>query len=280
MPENTPRLSIPKPLGNEYFNRENFNEILNVIDLNAATNEEVEDLAGAGRTTETVKSVADALETHKQDLASQEVGKGASLIGVQDADGLFTAITVEGALKEAKEKADLAFTQANDIKTKWSSVVGSPLLSSDTSDDLQSKTQTIKNTLATNLTIKGQTSVGAEPLGELADKVALVNTGKRWATGTGTALSNFRAFTVSGLDFRPSLVIVEIDANNRRLVVNDLSTITSTNKNKLNRAVVDGGATNGSVVLSNPSVLNNDGFTVYPNDNTTTTFACKWWAIE
>lgn len=73
MPENTQRLSIPKPLGNEYFNRENFNEILDVIDLNAATNEEVENLAGAGRTTETVKSVADELATHKQEDATDDV---------------------------------------------------------------------------------------------------------------------------------------------------------------------------------------------------------------
>ncbi|UGB31718.1 hypothetical protein [Metabacillus sp. B2-18] len=36
MPTNTPRLGIPKPLGNEYFNRTKFNEILDTIDTGAA----------------------------------------------------------------------------------------------------------------------------------------------------------------------------------------------------------------------------------------------------
>lgn len=42
MSTNTPKLNIPKPLGNEYFNRTKFNEILDVIDQNAAS---VEDLS-------------------------------------------------------------------------------------------------------------------------------------------------------------------------------------------------------------------------------------------
>lgn len=64
------------------------------------------------------------------------------------------------------------FTFANDGKTKWSSVIGSPLVSGDTFTQMQSKTQTIKDTLATNLTAKGQTSTGAEALQALANKVA------------------------------------------------------------------------------------------------------------
>lgn len=48
--------------------------------------------------------------THKADMASQELGKGASLVGVHDAANLFTATTVEGALKET-------FTLASNGKT-------------------------------------------------------------------------------------------------------------------------------------------------------------------
>lgn len=64
----------------------------------------------------TVTTLQTEVTTHKQDLASQAAGKGASLIGVQDVDGLFNATTVEGALKEAKEKADLAFQTGNNVK--------------------------------------------------------------------------------------------------------------------------------------------------------------------
>ncbi|EPE61270.1 carbohydrate-binding CenC domain protein [Exiguobacterium sp. S17] len=99
------------------------------------------------------------------------------------------------------------FTFANDGKTKWSSVIGSPLLSSDTFTQMQSKTQTIKNTLATNLTAKGQSSVGTETLTALADKVANVETGKKFATGTVTATSN-GTITLSGLAFSPTIVMV------------------------------------------------------------------------
>lgn len=64
------------------------------------------------------------------------------------------------------------FTFANDGKAKWSSVIGSPLVSGDTFTQMQNKTQTIKNTLATNLTAKGQSSTGTETLTALAGKVA------------------------------------------------------------------------------------------------------------
>lgn len=42
----------------------------------------------------------DDATTHSADIASQELNKGASLIGIHDTDNLFTATTVEGALKE------------------------------------------------------------------------------------------------------------------------------------------------------------------------------------
>lgn len=115
-----------------------------------------------------------------------------------------TSKTLKGAINEVKQSA-------NDIKTKWASVVGSPLLATDTQAQLQTKTQTIKNTLATNLTAKGQSSVGTETLTALANKVANVNIGKKWASGT---LSNFTADnthvqSVRGLAFKPKYILTE-----------------------------------------------------------------------
>lgn len=76
------------------------------------------------------------------------------------------------------------FTFANDGKTRWSNVIGSPLLSSDTFTQMQSKTQTVKNTLASNLTSKGQAAAGSEPLSSLAEKVANIQVGLRLSSGS------------------------------------------------------------------------------------------------
>lgn len=111
------------------------------------------------------------------------------------------------------------FTFANDGKSKWSSVIGSPLVSGDTFTQMQSKTQTIKNTLATNLTEKGQASTGAETLTALVAKVSNVATGKKWASGTVTSSSSNEGFyrgdgymsyipsvVVTGLTFKPTTI--------------------------------------------------------------------------
>lgn len=63
----------------------------------------VNDLAGVGRTDETVKGNAEDIgfvSTQMAELASNELGKGSSKVGIHDADGNFTATDVEGALKE------------------------------------------------------------------------------------------------------------------------------------------------------------------------------------
>lgn len=146
--------------------------------------------------------VEGALTTHQADLASQESGKGASLIGINDSGNKFTSTTVEGALGEL-------FQFANDGKTNIATVVGSPTLSSDTFSKIKSDIQTQKNNLATNLTNKGQSSSGTETLKSLVDKVANVNTGKKWAIGTSTSNSS-SLLTVSGLTFTPSVVIVHV----------------------------------------------------------------------
>jgi hypothetical protein len=48
VPENTPNLGIPKPLGNEYFNRSNFNQILDVIDNKSTKKESFDEHTTAG----------------------------------------------------------------------------------------------------------------------------------------------------------------------------------------------------------------------------------------
>jgi len=117
------------------------------------------------------------------------------------------------AVKTAMDRADAAFLQANDIKGKWAGVVGSPLLTTDTQAQLQTKTQTVKNTLATNLTAKGQPTVGTESLTALANKVASVNTGKKWASGSGLSVSGGE-LSIRTLAFRPNFIIANGTSNN------------------------------------------------------------------
>ncbi|MEH6942947.1 tail fiber protein [Bacillus sp. JJ722] len=96
---------------------------------------------------------------------------------------------------------------ANDIKKKWANVVGSPLLPNDTQAQLMNKTQTIKNTLASNLTAKGVSATGTEGLQALAGKVAniekigSVSTGyviiggfNAWRATTSTTFQSYKDF--------------------------------------------------------------------------------------
>ncbi len=48
------------------------------------------------------------------------------------------------------------FTNANNGKQNWVDFVGSPLLNTDLFATLKTKTQSLKNTMASNLTGKGQ----------------------------------------------------------------------------------------------------------------------------
>lgn len=57
------------------------------------------------------------------ELSSQELNKGASLVGMHDADNNFIATNVEGALKEAIEQSNAAFTSANNGKTSLKSTI-------------------------------------------------------------------------------------------------------------------------------------------------------------
>lgn len=151
------------------------------------------------------------LEYAKQaDLDSLVIGQlpagsmTASKITVGDAGNKFTGTDVETVLAEL-------FQFADNVHQDWTDVIGLPLLKADTSAQKKSKTQTIKNDLATNLTAKGQTSVGTETLDALVDKVALVNTGKLYATGTFSSASAWNTLTINTLDFQPNRVIIRSD---------------------------------------------------------------------
>ncbi|MEK4167323.1 hypothetical protein NST18_12795 [Anoxybacillus sp. FSL W8-0104] len=108
---------------------------------------------------------------------------------------------------------DELFTFANDGKTGVATVVGSPATAGDTFSQLVTHIQNAKNTMATNLSNKGVSASGTEALQALADKIADVNTGKKWAVVSVPGYSKGSVIPITGLGFRPSICIFRHTGN-------------------------------------------------------------------
>lgn len=119
-------------------------------------------------------------------------------VKVEDANNRFNGDNVEAVLNEL-------FTFANDGKTNIANVIGYPATTGDTFSQLRTHIQNSKNTLATNLTSKGVPSQGTEALAALAAKISQTQL-VQWVSGTSRASG--RRLTVSGLPFKPSVLIV------------------------------------------------------------------------
>lgn len=192
--------------------------------------------------------------------------------GVGDKATLLTTEkgTIVGALNEL-------FTNANSLKSDWAGVIGSPLSNTDTSAQLKSKTQTIKNTLATNLTSKGQSSAGTETLQALVDKVGLINTGKRFASGTVMANGSpsYPQTRISGLSFSPNLIIVRRVGTQEMAMRVVSMPATSTGLSVANPQ----SPTSGQVGYSVGTVYS-DGFSFGTYVTTSGTINTEWFAVE
>lgn len=138
-------------------------------DLSTMTTTEKSNLAGA------VSEVKDELNVHLADLVSQELGKGASLIGIHDADNKFIATNVEGALKEL-------FTNVSNGK----SLVGGAITGVDPNV-----------VIPTDPTFQ-----------QLASAIGQVSTGKKWASGRTTSNAS-GIVTITGLAFQPKITLVK-----------------------------------------------------------------------
>lgn len=145
-------------------------------------------------------------------LISANIGRAAD-IAVEDPDNVFASSNAQGVLQEL-------FTNADNAQKAFASVVGSPSAPGDTITKIKNDVQTAKNTLAANLTAKGATAAGTEALSALAAKVANVSTGASGTVTASTATASFqyangtgtynRPFVeVTGLDFKPSFILIE-----------------------------------------------------------------------
>ena len=156
----------------------------------------------AGNLAASIATNAAALASHTANLSSQVSGKGASLIGLNDSANQFTATNVEGALNEL-------FTNANSGKQNWVDVVGSPLANTDTFATLKTKTQTLKNTMASNLTIQKQNSVGTESLNDLVNKIGNISSSNIKSMQSGMYsipdFVNITNITISAVDLTKAI---------------------------------------------------------------------------
>ncbi|WP_454053427.1 phage tail protein [Clostridium sp. Marseille-Q7071] len=138
----------------------------------------------------------------KTELNATTIGSsGAKSIGVSSISGL-TGNDVQTCLQNL-------FQFADNGKKNISTVIGFPLSNTDSFDSMKSKIQTMKNTFASNLTAKGQSSSGSDTLNNLINKIPSINTGKKWATGTATMGVN--VINVTGLQFRPTVIVTFLD---------------------------------------------------------------------
>lgn len=164
MPEYTTNYNLKKPLVTEKYNVEDQNDNMDILD-------------GEIR----------RVDTGIADLKLTEVGKGASKIGINDADGNFTSTNVEGALSEL-------FINVSNGKTEIATAITD-----------------VDNSL---------TPSGSDTFFQLADTIRNINIGKKWSNGVKSSSTNAIGFydendninneiylNVSGLSFRPSIVI-------------------------------------------------------------------------
>ncbi|RXM69439.1 phage tail protein [Clostridium tetani] len=105
--------------------------------------------------------------------------------------------------KDVKTALEELFTFADNGKKDWVDVIGSPLSTGDSFSTLKSKTQTLKNTFASNLMSKGQSASGTEGLNSLIAKVKSIDTGFKFATGEISFPDNKE---VTELSFVPLIV--------------------------------------------------------------------------
>ncbi|WP_197199215.1 hypothetical protein [Cytobacillus firmus] len=177
----TTKLSLPTISGNLTADVvRDMNALAEAVDSKAGAAHGLATLGADGKVPSTQLNVDTSTLATKQEVAEHQAedaidAHNASNISVADDTGLFTSSDVEGALKEAIEKANSAFTSANNGKTDIASVIGSPATSGDTFSQLKTHIQNSKNDLASNLTTKGQASAGTETLNQLVTKVLNIN---------------------------------------------------------------------------------------------------------
>ncbi|BAQ14669.1 putative phage tail fiber protein [Clostridium botulinum] len=164
----------------------------------------------AGNLLNLINKNKDSIDTVQDNIDKLEQSTTSRLVDITTKQGDLINLKTSNKTNLVSAVNEL-FQNANNGKNLISSVVGNPLLASDTFQQQSNKIQNLKNTFASNLTSKQQPSNGNESLNNLINKVANINTGKRFATGTRTIAETGTTqlvVQIRGLSFTPSKVIV------------------------------------------------------------------------
>ncbi|MGG6311554.1 phage tail protein [Paenibacillus macerans] len=205
-----------------------------IVQLSSATDSDAENIAATPKAVKAAYAVANVAKT------TANAANTTATTAESKANDAIAQLAEKAAAADVGNKADLQtanktnlvaavnelFTSAGNGKSDWASVIGSPLAVSDTFAQLKSKTQIIKDTMAANLSAKGQTSTGAEALAQLVSKIGQIFQGKKFASGDATCSSMEQQYTrytsnpsgvagswlydltITGLTFTPSLIFI------------------------------------------------------------------------
>ncbi|WP_423237295.1 hypothetical protein, partial [Clostridium puniceum] len=115
------------------------------------------------------------------DIIDKEMGEMSSKVDNLKLDAANVTFTssITAFSQLGKNKVNLAldylFQLANNGKQYWVDVIGWPLVITDTFATLKSKTQIIKNTIATNIVSKGIAANNTDSLSSLADAISRIS---------------------------------------------------------------------------------------------------------
>ncbi|NFN81205.1 phage tail protein [Clostridium botulinum] len=122
-----------------------------------------------------------------------------------------TQAATANAVKLAMDRANEAFTGADNYKKGIAGVIGSPVLDTQNKDEAVNSIQGIKNNAASALKSKNVDASGNEALASLVAKIANITIeslgGKKLVIGTITATSNSLSGSIT-LNFKPNLVVI------------------------------------------------------------------------
>ncbi|MEG0259177.1 MAG: phage tail protein [Lysinibacillus sp.] len=286
MAEQTTNYNLTKPDLNDYYDRTIDNGNLDKIDRAIKEAKDAASDVDLSKIEQSIKDIKSEVTEHLDESASLTKKGHVQLSNATDST-IETLAATPKAVKLAMDRADAAFTSANNGKISIANVIGDPATTSDPFTQLSTHIQNAKNKGAINLTLKGQSANGTESLDSLMGKIANVDPGKKFASGkANTDINN--VVTVHGLDFKPR--IVHINYYNPSASVTtyhymDNITRATTTKGTVigvHMGITSNGSINGYGEIIErsdhlTSIFYDDGFAAYLNTTSTNVY---WYAWE
>ena len=185
-------------------NKPDLNRIGKVTSVNGQTGAVTLSSSGIKYKYSSYDSIYDVIEGVKKDI--KNIDLNAEKVSLSSTN--FRSQNVKAALEEL-------FTFADNGKKNWVDVIGSPLSTGDSFSTLKSKTQTLKNTFASNLSSKKVSASGTESLNSLINKIKNIE-GIKIAEGAIDKMERGDDKIISGLNFKPKIIFGKATTSYRK----------------------------------------------------------------